>query len=336
MIKKFFSVFFAFLVFILSFSGCNNIDVIDTHVDDLVSDYYNNYDVPTANQSNITDTLDLMLDEYVSGLKKPSFDEILDISIEPEDQGNLFVDVDENCSTIDEMKAYIVKKLTETADEIDFYIPTDVYTSEVLYDVIFNQICEEYMIETMGMQKYTVTTMSYDLYRIAVNIDFSYFNDKYSIDEVKDMKKQSLSKAKDIVKNLDLANKTEYERVAAINQYLCDNCEYPKSEPYTAESHSIYGALIEKSAVCEGYARAAQLLFSLSDINSYYVTGDTKEGGHAWNIVEVDNQYYQLDVTWNDSVYQPNAYFLITDNEMSLSRTWDRQKYPISANTSYS
>ena len=336
MVKKCVAILMIIILCLSTLSGCNTSAVIDNQVDDLVADYFENHTVPSGNQSNVVDTLDLMLDNYISGIQKPDFDDVKDIVIEPDDKSDLFDDVDADCSSIDEMKAFILKGLTETADEIDFYIPTSIYSSEILYDVIFNQICEEYMIETMGMQSYTVATMVSENNRLAVNVDFSYFGDKYSIDEVKEMKKQSLAKAKDIIQRLDLANKTEYECVAAVNQYLCDNCVYPDKEPYTPESHSIYGALIEKSAVCEGYARTAELIFSLCNLDSYYVVGDTSEGGHAWNLVKVEGKYYQLDITWNDNEYQPNAYLLVTDSIMAHSRTWDKTKYPASATLPYS
>lgn len=336
MVKKYIFVLTIIALCLAILSGCDNATIIDEQVNDLVADYLQNHTVPSGGQSNVTDTLDLMLDNYVSGLKKPDLDDIQDIVITPDDKSDLFDTVDDDCRTLAEMKDFILKGLTETTDKINFYIPSSIYSSEILYDVIFNQLCEEYMIETMGMQSYTVTTMMSENDRLCVNIDFSYFGDKYSIDDVKEMKKQSLAKAKNIIQDLDLANKTAYECVKAVNQYLCDNCVYPDNEPYTLESHSIYGALIEKSAVCEGYARTAELIFSLCNMDSYYVVGETPQGGHAWNLVNVDGQYYQLDITWNDTSYQPNAYFLVTDSIMSYSRTWDASKYPASAGSPYS
>ena len=88
--------------------------------------------------------------------------------------------------------------------------------------------------------------------------------------------------------------------------------------------------------VCEGFAKATQLLFTLCGVESYYVIGDTPTGGHGWNIVKVNGNYYQLDVTWNDADGSPNQYFLVTDDYMSLSRTWDRSKYPKTSNKPYS
>lgn len=316
-------------------AGCNTADVLDRQVDDLTKDFLDNYTAPDV-PSSVLDTLDLILENYVSGIRRPAFEDIQNITVDPADQGDQFSGINQDCATADAMKACILKGLEDTADKVSFYIPASVFSFELLYDVVFNQLCEEYMLETLGMQKYTARTMPVDAARLAVTVDLSYFEDKYSLEQVRQMKKDTLAKAKEIIRQLDLANKSDYERVYAVNRYLCDNCVYPASEPYSTESHSPYGALIEQSAVCEGYARAAQLIFSLTGMDSYYVTGDTSEGGHAWNLVKVGKDYYQLDVTWNDTTYQPDMYFLVTDSYMRLSRTWNTQKYPPSANKPYS
>lgn len=327
------------LVIVFGFSllfGCGNAaDVLDEQVDDLQLDYINYADEQGTVPPSVLDTLDMMLDDYISDLQKPDKDDIQHTDLDPDDNTDLFQNVSNDCDAPDEMKACILQALTDTEDYVELYVDASVFSSDVLYDVIFNQICEEYMIETMGMQRYSYTTMPVQQNRFALKVDFEYFQGKYSLDEVKNMKEQTLDKAKEIVRDLDLANKSASDCVYAVNEYLCDNCVYPASEPYSSESHTPYGALIEKSAVCEGYARASQLIFSLCNMDSYYVVGDTSAGGHAWNLVKVDGQYYQLDVTWNDVDSNPNMYLLVTDDYMSLSRTWDRQKYPASSKTPY-
>ncbi len=336
MFKKWISMTLLFAICVFALCGCNSaVDVLDDNVSSLESDY-SNYEGDESDKSSVLDTLDMMLDQYVSGLQKPSPDEIQQNTVDPDEDTDLFQNVNDDLTTVDEMKAYILQGVTDTEDFIEFYIDSTVFTGDVLYDVVFNQICEEYMIETLGLQKYSYTMMNMTNGKVAVKLDFSYFDDKYTIDEVKDMKKETLLKAKEIVRNLDIANKSEFEAVSLVNKYLCDNCVYPEAEPYSKESHSPYGALIEQSAVCEGYARAVQLIFSLAGLDSYYVVGQTQGGGHAWNLVKVDGNYYQLDVTWNDVDSQSNMYFLVTDDYMSLSRTWERQKYPATPSSPYS
>ena len=111
---------------------------------------------------------------------------------------------------------------------------------------------------------------------------------------------------------------------------------------------TVYGTLVDGSCVCEGYAKTLDLLFRLSGMESYYVTGkaDTNgdnaiqnsndDAGHAWNIVSIDGDWYQLDVTWDDSTELKDAlgiedyymYFNISDEVAGAERTWDTKLYP--------
>lgn len=111
---------------------------------------------------------------------------------------------------------------------------------------------------------------------------------------------------------------------------------------------TVYGTLIEQSCVCEGYARTLDLLFRLSGMGAYYATGYGKDNdsdtfqnanddnGHAWNIVSVDGQWYQLDATWDDDdeaksllgIENYYMYFNISDEVAGAQRTWDTNLYP--------
>jgi hypothetical protein len=116
----------------------------------------------------------------------------------------------------------------------------------------------------------------------------------------------------------------------------CDTVYYPASEPYAPLTHTAYGALANGEAVCEGYACAAKLLLNelgiLCDIQFGVCTNG---GGHAWNLVELDGQWYQMDVTWNDGSADRSDYLLVTDDYMRKSRTWDESDYPACAQTAY-
>ena len=59
---------------------------------------------------------------------------------------------------------------------------------------------------------------------------------------------------------------------------------------------TIYGVFVDRKAVCAGYARAMQFLLKIMGIESAYVSS----GGHAWNLVKLEGDYYHLDVTWAD------------------------------------
>jgi len=122
------------------------------------------------------------------------------------------------------------------------------------------------------------------------------------------------------------AGGSEFDCELALHDQLIRLCAY--AEDFTqAEKSTAYGALVERSASCEGYARAMQLLLDLKGIDCYIVTGDATNAagdsvGHAWNKVRVEGGWYHLDATWNDPVTEDgrhvtsHAFFNLTDGEI--------------------
>lgn len=110
------------------------------------------------------------------------------------------------------------------------------------------------------------------------------------------------------VKNniINRLNGTDYQKILTIHDYLVDNIEYDSS--YQAKgSYSIYGALVGKKCVCEGYAKAFKYLTNAAGIECEIMQGTaTNSSGqtesHAWNCVEVNGIWYGVDVTWDDPI----------------------------------
>ena len=59
---------------------------------------------------------------------------------------------------------------------------------------------------------------------------------------------------------------------------------------------------MEGKGVCAGYAFALQYLLMRAGIQSYYVVGYAGEN-HAWNLAKIDGEWYYVDATWDDPVY---------------------------------
>ncbi|WP_084127325.1 DUF2510 domain-containing protein [Demequina sp. NBRC 110054] len=81
--------------------------------------------------------------------------------------------------------------------------------------------------------------------------------------------------------------------------------ETTATSPRVARSQEAYGILVEGSAVCNGYAQAFQLLADAVGLDSVIVTG-TADGGvttglHAWNLVQIDDEWLVVDTTWDDA-----------------------------------
>ncbi|MCL2300899.1 MAG: hypothetical protein FWC27_12225 [Firmicutes bacterium] len=137
------------------------------------------------------------------------------------------------------------------------------------------------------------------------------------------------------------AGGTPFDCELALHDQLIRRCAY--AEDFTqAEKSTAYGALVEGSASCEGYARAFQLLMDLQGIDCYIVTGEATNSagdavGHAWNKVRVEGEWYQTDATWNDPVTEDgshvtsHAYFNLTDEEIGLSHELTDTRNPCTA-----
>ena len=81
--------------------------------------------------------------------------------------------------------------------------------------------------------------------------------------------------------------------------------------------YNVYGAAVERSAVCEGYSKLFQYLCYNVGINCTVVEGDRREFLHMWNAVCLEDEWYQIDLTWNDEErYISYDYFNLTSQEM--------------------
>ncbi len=105
------------------------------------------------------------------------------------------------------------------------------------------------------------------------------------------------SKITSIVSSLDLAGKSDYEKIRAVYGYICDNVEYDDEHlQYTA-----YAALHDGAAVCQGYAVLFYRMALEAGIDARVIVGRSTVNGelHAWNIAQLGSYYYNLDPTWD-------------------------------------
>ncbi|WP_413364282.1 DUF5050 domain-containing protein [Lysinibacillus sp. 3P01SB] len=142
-----------------------------------------------------------------------------------------------------------------------------------------------------------------------------------------------------IVSTMRPEEMTDFEKVKFVNDYIVKNTEY--SEESVASSHSAYAVAHEGKGVCQGYALFAQKLLQALGMESMYVVGEVYTGGHAWNLVKVEGEWYHLDTTWNDPVPDRGTgvrydYFLLNDRDMRVDHSWEATDYPKAESSTYS
>ena len=93
---------------------------------------------------------------------------------------------------------------------------------------------------------------------------------------------------------------------------------------------SDYGALIRHRCVCQGFAKAYQLLLKAVGVPSEIVPGTVlgpSGGSHAWNIVHLNHQtvHCHVDVTWDvGRPFSQKTYCFKSDSFLEGKRTWNR------------
>lgn len=144
------------------------------------------------------------------------------------------------------------------------------------------------------------------------------------------IKESELDAAVDTAVNAADDHWTEYDKVRYINDYLVRKCKYVSGDDSEYAS-TAYGCLVKGEANCEGYAKAFGLLASELDMDSVVVTGKTDKGeNHAWNQVKVDDEWYNLDVTWADSDEEGDVrlmYFMCSDADFAKTHIADRSLF---------
>ena len=95
-----------------------------------------------------------------------------------------------------------------------------------------------------------------------------------------------------------------YGMVKAVFQYVIDTVDYDVNAP---DNQNVCSALLNGSSVCAGYAEETLWLLQRLGFQALTVTGSADGGPHAWNMVCIDGQWYQLDTTFGERAFEDEA-----------------------------
>ena len=161
-----------------------------------------------------------------------------------------------------------------------------------------------------------------------ITVSINYF---YSEDQIKKINQQVDKIYNEIITN----DMDTYTKILTIHDYIINNTKYDIERNNNGNSiyHSYiaYGPLLEGYATCNGYTDAMALFLEKMNIPNFKVAmtpeknSDTE--GHVWNAVYLNNQWFHLDLTWDDPVsndgtdYLQHKYFLITTSQLEEADT---------------
>ncbi len=229
----------------------------------------------------------------------------------------------ESYTDVESAGAYLRQEMTERVETISFsylYTPTSSRKPEIdreltaLYYEFFSVAVEhtgepdegDYLKWQyggwVGDMDYSV---SEGVYTITVTYVMTYYttaDQEEQVDEAVDELLDELGITPD-----ESISYCDYHVIKAVYDYICGNVTYDNDNPdnymlkYTA-----YAALIDKTAVCQGYANLFYRLMLECGIDARLVPNNS----HGWNLVQVDGDaYYYVDCTW-DAGEISYSYFL--------------------------
>lgn len=173
---------------------------------------------------------------------------------------------------------------------------------------------------SMDYGSFWLESWSYINYGIKSVYHLNYYD--ISPEQLTVMKNQVDAEIQDIIACVP-RDITAWEAMKVVHDELCRRVTYDRSKSRT-HCHDCYGALVEHSAVCTGYASAYCLILERLGIPCELVSSDT----HCWNAVRIPSQECFVDVTWDDTDKKDNQgreyirydYFFLSKEEMGRAK----------------
>lgn len=164
----------------------------------------------------------------------------------------------------------------------------------------------DYLLFQYGGYKCSISgTVEGDTYYVTFDYTISY----YTTWEQEEAVTETIEK---VLGELGINGLSDYEKVCKIYDYICENVTYDYenlNDPDYKLKATAYAALINKTAVCQGYANLFYRMAREAGVDARIIPGTSGDSGHAWNIVKLDGTYYNLDSTW-DAGRSKYDYFL--------------------------
>lgn len=187
----------------------------------------------------------------------------------------------------DEFRAYLIREFASCPEKVnirDFLIPYSEENGQAICEFIWYEVPELFHIHGVSFH--------YEL-GLITDIIPTY---RCTPDEYAYMLAASEMAAREMIAGTE--NLSDEDKVLIIHDRLCDACEYDYDGNNGLVAFTMYGALVDGIAVCDGYAHAFLYMMRLLGMECSICA--SMELAHAWNIVKVDGVRYHVDVTWDD------------------------------------
>lgn len=222
--------------------------------------------------------------------------------------------------TVTQTAETLREKLENREEVITVGIKTENVSEELLYTV-FEEALLHTGVPTEGdyiRLQYGGWSANISWYTIA-GIDYATLTYTMTYFTTAEQEEELNAAITELLNELDLYDEDDYHKIAGIYDYICENVVYDFSnledESYMLK-FTAYAALMNETSVCQGYANLFYRLALELDVDTRSIVGDA-EGPHSWNIVQLNNLYYNVDATWDAGSGSSYNYFLVSQDSFS-------------------
>ncbi len=227
----------------------------------------------------------------------------------------------QEAGSADEAAVILRKGMENREARIAIRCPADAITpTDGILDEIVEKAMEETGVPTQGdyirwtyagwSGSYSLESDDEGLYYVFV-YDCKYYTTAAQEAELSE-------KIDSVLQSLDINDESsDYDVICAVYDYICANVSYDYDNLDDSEyllKYTAYAAMINKTAVCQGYCALMYRMLQQKNIDCRLIPGSN----HAWNIVAIDGVYYNADSTWDAGRDPKNyAYFLCGDSDFA-------------------
>lgn len=172
--------------------------------------------------------------------------------------------------------------------------------SSDLLDKVFNCVLYDHP-ELFYIDGYQYTTRTRDDEVVAISFHANYIYDEELTAQYKEQLETAIS---ELIANAPVYG-SDYDKVKYVFDTLITNTDYVMN---CRDNQNVLSVFLFHQSVCNGYAKATQLLLNRLGMESVVVNGSADGESHAWNLVRTDGSWYYLDTTWGDSDFKDNRY----------------------------
>lgn len=301
----------ATLVFLILLAAIVSLVAFHDEISDFIIDNY----IYTRNVDEITYNEYAKKEDYNYLQTNPSFK----TASKKDLINNIYTIVD---SGIEEFSFYCDENYTECENDVN-NLSTDSSTLTTINNFVhpFNSYNKLY-ISSNNMGKIT----------IFVDKLYTESEIKFTVETIKNIISQVMTK-----------DMSDHDKIKSFHDYIINNTKYDQERSNEIKnniygnnkynSHKASGVLLNHIALCSGYTDTMAIYLNMLGIRNFKVA--TNE--HIWNAIYLDNNYYHLDLTWDDPVTNTEDpvliydFFLITDSQLTVKETqqhlYNREMY---------